>query len=83
MFFENSFISFTETEDEISLLMESSYLPLFPEEILSTSDIYRPLERFAKLDFSTRFVTHFTLHPIVSSLHVLALESLSSSIPSS
>jgi len=52
LFFESSFFSFTETEDEISLLLEQRLLDQFPQDLLTASEIYRPLERFAKADLN-------------------------------
>jgi hypothetical protein len=52
IFFESSFFSFTETEDEISILLEQRLLDQFPQDLLTASEIYRPLERFAKADLN-------------------------------
>jgi len=52
VFFEKTFFSFTETEDEISVLVERRLLGEFPPDVITTSEMYRPFERFAKADLN-------------------------------
>ena len=52
------FFSFTETEDEISLLLEANTLNSFSQEqreALTPSQEYRPLQRFEKTSLGKSF----------------------------
>lgn len=49
LFFSSSlFFSFTETEDEISILFEEVDFPNFPDHSLAAADEWIPMERFKK-----------------------------------
>jgi hypothetical protein len=46
------FFTFVETEDEISLLIAKEHIKNFPEDAFTVSDIWRPIQRFRKSNFS-------------------------------
>jgi hypothetical protein len=46
------FFTFVETEDEISLLISKEHIKNFPEDAFTVSDIWRPIQRFRKSNFS-------------------------------
>lgn len=48
----NSFFSLSETDDEISLLLEIDSISNFPLNSITSTEIWKPLERFAKKQHS-------------------------------
>eukprot|EP01126_Amoeba_proteus_P011509 TRINITY_DN1464_c0_g1_i2.p1 TRINITY_DN1464_c0_g1~~TRINITY_DN1464_c0_g1_i2.p1 ORF type:complete len:293 (-),score=59.04 TRINITY_DN1464_c0_g1_i2:81-959(-) len=58
-FSKGKFFSFTETDDEISLLMEADMFSLFENDALCVSDEWLPLERFEKRNLSEIGVISF------------------------
>jgi len=48
-----SLFSISETEDEISMLIADDKLDEFPEDALTVSDLWRPIQRFKKTSYST------------------------------
>lgn len=55
MFFttdRSHFLSISETEDEMSLLIPDKYVDFFPPDVLNASDVWRPIQRFKKTSYT-------------------------------
>jgi len=73
LFFSDSlFFSFTETEDEVSVLVEEVDLPNFQEHSLATADEWIPIERFKKVNLNEIGVIS-TVSQILSAANVSLL----------
>lgn len=48
----HTFFSVSETEDEISMLLSKEALSFFPEDAMTVSELWRPIQRFKKTSYS-------------------------------
>eukprot|EP01122_Echinamoeba_exundans_P017732 TRINITY_DN965_c0_g2_i2.p1 TRINITY_DN965_c0_g2~~TRINITY_DN965_c0_g2_i2.p1 ORF type:complete len:199 (-),score=35.78 TRINITY_DN965_c0_g2_i2:110-706(-) len=48
----HTFFSVSETEDEISMLMSKEALAFFPDDAMTVSELWRPIQRFKKTSYT-------------------------------
>lgn len=54
---ESTFFSISQAESEITLLVNQDFLDYFPQEVVTLTDIWRPIRRFEKKYHSMQIQT--------------------------